>query len=161
MSAFDKIIADLRAEIEAAYNRGYAEGTKDATQRIIDAVGGLSPKAATTPPGRAVVRFSEPIENFVLPRAQRGAVGRIVDQMLRDHPGSTITELEQMKDRYDASVAVKSIGNQLRLRQGWKYRKDENNRWFHIRSDAEMETAGAPSKEQPAVNPQPKGGEAE
>lgn len=139
MSRFDSLIEELRAEIDAAYKRGFEAGALDMRDRILNAAQG----GPVTPPEHPRAQGSWTIVTSA--RAPRGAVGRLLAEVLADHPGLTTTEIELIAGDYDKGVATKSIGNELRRFQGMKYRRDDSGKWFLIGGDAAETEAPAES----------------
>lgn len=155
MGKLDSIIEELRAEvaaeIEAAYERGFVAGGEDMRDRILNAARG-----PVTPPPADVVAAAvaddkprrtprTPIRSSSKPtgRAPRGAVGEMLQMILTQHPGLTISAIEDLASQYDPDVALKSIGNSLRRFEGEKYRRASFGRWFLIGDEtAETESAG-------------------
>jgi hypothetical protein len=151
MKEFDAIVAALGEQIDAAYWRGFAAGAEDMRNRILQvAQVETRPKSALAD----MLVHQQPVQPRGLgdihgemnaKRAPRGSVGRMINQILADHPeGLIIAEVEGLAPKYDADVAVKSIGNELRRFEGERYRRDERGRWFLISGNAEKETAGMP-----------------
>ncbi|MDP3408105.1 hypothetical protein [Bosea sp. (in: a-proteobacteria)] len=158
MSRIDDMIEELRSqmkvEIEAAYQRGLVDGAAQMRDRILSAAQGHGGPVAIASPA-IIAAAPRHGGGPSLPRAPRGAVGRMLEKALTDMPGLTTTELEQISGDYDGAVATKSIGNELRRFQDKKYRRDERGRWFLIDGGAvETETAG----ESPAVLGSQEGG---
>ena len=130
MSRFEELIVEMRAEIEAAYKRGFEAGASDMRDRILNAAQG--PVEAPAPgPRKAFVTPShwKPL-TIVQTRAPRGAVGAMLRRILTEKPGLTVTEIEAIAPEYDPEVAAKSIGNELRRFDGMKYKRDQRSRWF-------------------------------
>lgn len=131
MSRIEQLIVELRAEIEAAYQRGFVAGAADMRDRIFNAAQSpVAPQPDDGATGRKTFIFYGGGTSIV--RAPRGAVGRMLDRILKDKPGLTVTEIEALAGDYDKDVAIKSIGNELRRAEGKKYRRDERNNWFLI-----------------------------
>jgi hypothetical protein len=64
-------------------------------------------------------------------RAPSGAVGRIVDLVLAEHPGSRVVEIGDLVVQRDPTISRSSVTNELRRKLGQRYRK-EGVRWFRI-----------------------------
>ena len=76
----------------------------------------------------------------VASRAPRGLVRTAVEEALRERPGSSITEIEDVVLARHPEVAKKSVGNQLRHFEGDLYRREGKYKWF-LMGDAQKETA--------------------
>jgi hypothetical protein len=152
MGRFDELIEDLRAAAKAEYGRGFADGLAAMRQRILDVASAPSQGSLAD----LYAPQARPELGDILPRkaaeaglrAPRGSVGRMMVRLLSAHPdGLTATQIKGIAPKYDAEVAAKSIGNELRRFEGEKYRRDERGRWLLL-SGSQMETAGSA----PAVN---------
>jgi hypothetical protein len=154
MKELDAMIVALKAQLEAAYQRGFAAGAEDMRSRILQVA--QTPQIASHPPNwldhifddqqtASPRKLADPTVEPTAKRAPRGSVGRMINQILAEHPEGLITaEVEGLAPKYDAEVAIKSIGNELRRFEGERYRRDERGKWFLISGNAEKETAGVP-----------------
>ncbi|MBN8534426.1 MAG: hypothetical protein J0L51_10070 [Rhizobiales bacterium] len=151
MKELDAVIAAIREQIDAAYQRGFAAGAEDMRGRILQlAQAEVRPRSALADmfahqqPAQAR-RLGDIFGEMNAKRAPRGSVGRMINQILAEHPeGLIIAEVEGLAPQYDAEVAIKSIGNELRRFEGERYRRDERGKWFLASGNAEKETAGMP-----------------
>lgn len=125
----DDLMRDLKSTLETAYRRGFRAGGEAMRQSIL--------RAAASPEGAASTMT--PTSN----RAPRGAVGDFLADLLTKHPGLTMSEIEVRGAVEAPELATKSLGNDLRRREGTRYRRDRpgGNRWFLIDDAADQERA--------------------
>lgn len=154
MKELDAVIEALKAQLEAAYQRGFAAGAEEMRSRILQVA--QVPQVESRGRSALADMYAHPSPNQTpnlgdilgemnAKRAPRGSVGRMINRILAEHPeGLLIAEVEGLAPRYDADVAIKSIGNELRRFEGERYRRDERGKWFLISGNAEKETAGMP-----------------
>ena len=64
-------------------------------------------------------------------RAPSGSVGRVVDLVLAEHPGSRVVEIGDLVVQRDPTISRSSVTNELRRKLGQRYRK-EGVRWYRI-----------------------------
>ena len=169
-SAMDRVSA-LIAAIEAeAYGRGKA----DARKELLEVLGGPKGGAAPARAGRGKHRAKAAPQRRTgrRKRAPHGSVRPFVDRVLRDHPGSTVTEIAgRAADDTERSVKVASIRVELRNgRLQGRYGSD-NGRWSHAGTEASAQAPAeaaspgsasdsSPDTERAAGAPPPEGGEA-
>ena len=65
-------------------------------------------------------------------RAVRGAVGKVIAQVLQGNGSLKAVEVEKRALAIDPGVAGKSVGNELRRFAGKKYQRDSEGRWSLI-----------------------------
>lgn len=166
MSATDKLdkaFADLRSAFEEIAEERYAQGFMDGANSMresilkVAAIPAFSDKYAKPseiPLLKPIGVFNVEEEEEAQPRAPRGLVGEVVGKLLREHPGLTITELEDLVAKVDDRIAPKSVGNELRRFEGKKYHRLNGREWFLIGGRAEKETAGSATNDSPAASDQ-------
>jgi hypothetical protein len=128
-------VAQFEALLKVAYERGYEKGVQDGIDRLAQLARGPQAANDVRVPDEKLTAVA--IRRVVEKRAPRGLVPKVVAAMLRDNPGMTITDYEQMLYRYDGQVSAKSIGNELRRHEGRKYRRNESGEWFPMSGNKE------------------------
>jgi hypothetical protein len=86
-------------------------------------------------------------------RAPRGAVGRAIDALLKEHPGISIQHMEKIISLHQPEIAQKSIGNEVRRMENIKYRRDHPGGylWFLIDHSVDQEV-GEPTSQASVPN---------
>lgn len=142
------LMGDTVAQFEALLKAAYDKGVQDGIDRIAQLARGPQAAHDVRVPDEKLT--PDAIRRVVERRAPRGLVPKVVAAMLRDYPGKTITDYEQLLHRYDGQVSAKSIGNELRRHMGRKYRRNEDGQWFPMSGN--KEAAGPASNETPAAS---------
>lgn len=168
-STIDRFWASIAA-IEA---EAYGRGRTDARKELLEVLGGSKGGATTARAGRGKRGAKAAPERGTgrRTRAPRGSVRPFVDRVLREHPGSTVTEIAgSAADDTERSIKVASIRVELRNgRLRGRYVSD-NGRWSHAGRDASAQvpveaaspgsaTGSSPGTEQAADAPPPEGGD--
>lgn len=130
----------ISQHLRAAYERGW----NDARQAILSAasvtpssVSSVAPASyATSGGGGRTGR-----------RAPKGLLTEVLTKVLREHPRSTIQQLESILPSYDKIVSPKSVGNELRRGDGKVYRR-EGAFWFALGDNSTESPAAQISLEQ-------------
>lgn len=140
-------LSALIAEIEAeAYARGKADARKEALDLL--AAGGAQSAGAKRTRGRGTREAASPRRRPARKRAPRGSVPRFVERVLREHPGSTVSEIPgHGADDIERSIGLGSIRAELRNgRIQGRYVSDDG-RWSLAGAEA---SAGAAEEVAPA-----------
>jgi hypothetical protein len=129
------LLGDTITHFEAILKAAYEKGVQDGIDRIVQAARGPQAAHDVRVPDEKLTK--EAIRRVSVKRAPRGTVPKIMAAMLRDFPGKTIADYEQLLHRYDGQVSEKSVGNELRRHEGQKYRRNANGEWFPITGNKE------------------------
>ncbi len=111
--------------IERAFARGVEVGGNRMRAKIMEVASGDGNKVQFP-----WTQSTEKTAKKVAKRARKGAVGVLLKRILTNHPGLKIVEIETAAKTMDATLAVKSLGNELRRLEGEKYKRDVQDRWF-------------------------------
>ena len=120
-------LSSLIAEIEA---EAYARGQSDARKELLDILGAGGKRAALGGVGRGRPGAAAKPRGGGSKRAPRGSVPRFVEQVLRDHPGSTVKEILALAAT-DAERLIKLPSIRVELQNGRKQGRYESRdrRW--------------------------------
>jgi len=139
VALIEELLAPMRKALERAYDQGVANTTADFAEKrriVLETFGGVAVEAQAPPATRRLRRV---VRGPVAARAPKGAVGMVIDLVLRD--GMTTREVQDVARDLDASVNPKSIYNELNRREEL-YRR-EGGRWFRANQNAEPPTTPA------------------
>lgn len=139
----DDVLNVVTKAIKEAYERGRRDGVAATLDHIIRTAETIT----KSPPD---VRVTQKTLRSAADRVPRGTVGTLVQKVLTESPGLTISEVQVRVIAQDYRVAPKSVGNEMRRFLNKRYRR-RKRKWFLISHEAEKETAGAPSHAAPAV----------
>lgn len=108
--------------IERAFARGVEVGGNRMRAKIMEAAAGdglirHAPDQSPKPKGK---------------RAKKGAIGTLLQQVLSNHPGLKIVDIEAAAGAMDNTIAIKSLGNELRRLEGKKYKRNTKDEWYLI-----------------------------
>ena len=127
---------EVKRLVEAAYKRGYDEGSLDMRNSILAAAQapmvlkpGTGGTIATGHEPSIVSRADQPGGGRPGPRARRGLVAEFIRSQLTQSPGLTIKELEERAQFLEPEIGKNTVGNQLRRFDGKLYVRD-GYRWF-------------------------------
>ena len=161
-----ELIDEVSRLVRAAYRRGFDAGSLAMRESIMKAVSApmsvsmrgtidVSPRVVGVveegdDAEKIAKAFSVPVEEareslrrgteILQRRAPRGLVAEFLHDQLREAPGQTIRELEEVVELFDSRIARKSVGNELRRFEDVKYGR-EGYKWFLM---------GNPKNETPA-----------
>ena len=134
-STMDRVLA-LITEIEA---EAYARGKADARKELLEILGGAEREVRPAGASRGTRRAKSPPKRRTggRKRAPRGSVPRLVDRVLRAHPGSTVADIAgHAADDTERSVKVASIRVELRNGRIQDRYVSDNGRWSHAGAEA-------------------------
>lgn len=126
----DAVRKELAGSIREAVQAAYARGYNDARRAILEATNipelERAPAPAQTPDSGGSTESGQP------KRAPRGLVPSVIQKVLREMPGTELADLEKIVPEKDDRIAVRSVGNELRRREGTAYERDEpgGTKWY-------------------------------
>ena len=151
------LLHGMKAALEAAYQRGFEAGGEAMRQTILAATaspvslrvfgGGGNVPPAVIAEQRARLRENTAFAGGELPvvrqpsqRAPRGLVSDVIRTVLRESPGLSISEIEERALRLAPDVSSKSVGNELRRREGDAYVREGKYKWYLKDQEPQKET---------------------
>jgi hypothetical protein len=142
-------ISDLVPEsaqlLERAYQRGFAAGIEAAQAFLVRNLSDLAAKR--TRPADSPQPSPRPTNGT---GRSYGIVRPTVFQILREHPGATVSQIQSYARDLNASISPLSIGGEIRRMNGKFYRK-RSKRWYLIEGaagTAQQATPAAPNASQ-------------
>lgn len=123
----DGLNEPVSAALRAAYEAGFTAGEASMKAKFRALVSDETPKQASLP-----IPMPAPSKTDAAGRALRGAVGKVVVQILQGSAGMRATEVEKLATTVDPTVSTKSVGNELRRYKDQKYHRDEEGRWHLV-----------------------------
>lgn len=141
----DDLLEDLRLKLMAAYNRGYRDGGAVMRENIFKAAEnpgldedlnevGVEPRSGIYTD--RTLRMGKAIQ---AERAARGVAAKAIRAVLSAEPGLSIIEITARVAANHPEIAEKTIGNELRRREGAEYVRTDKYSW-HLKGQ-ETETA--------------------
>lgn len=155
----EKLMAEVgwRAKVEDLVQAAYKQGVADTLARIAafaaDEAPAAKPAAAPAPtpaPQSGGQLGPIAIEASGLVRARRGLVQETLSKIVAANPGKTVSDYEKLVTEAEPEISTKSVGNELRRREGIQYRRDRPGGylWYPMTQKSEGDgeaVAGPPS----------------
>jgi len=136
----EALLAPIREALNSGdYDAGYAAGYQAAVQQLMSNMRTMIPGDGQQPAPLIVESaVSASVVGAVravgASRAPRGLVDNLLEEVLAERPGMTISEVEAAIAERDSRVALKSIYNTLRRweKQGKRFRRKDHV-WYRIK----------------------------
>jgi len=129
----EDLLEDIRLKLSAAYNRGWRDGSTVMRESIL--------RAAETPILNDDLVQVGVVDSGGDARAPRGLAARAIKTVLTEEPGLSIIEITSRVMAKFPNVAAKSVGNELRRREGKDYRREGKYAWFLMDQGAKGSSA--------------------
>lgn len=136
----------LLAFFEEVYQQGVADGSATAMKAIMEAARNATGALPAQP---QVVGATLSATGTVSDRAPRGLLREVVTKILQERPGLTVTEVAELAPKVDTRVSARSVGGEMRRREGTYYRR-AGRHWFVVQTPA-PDIDGTTGAETPAA----------